>query len=327
MSVRIHAASDADRADLLAFLDEHWRRGHVFVRRPDLLDWQHAEPGGGLNFLLATEGGALVAVLGYLPLRHFDPDLPECDVFLAIWKVRDDTAAPGLGIALLQALRRRLRPDLVGAIGLSAMVLPIYRALGFAVGRLDHHVLFADGRGGFAVASRVPARPAVRTGSAVLCPAGDVPDAVFAAARPRKSVAYLEARYTAHPDYRYRLDALEVGGQMRAVVAWRRVEARGSAVLRIVDLLGDDAVLAECGPAFQRLLAEQGAEYLDVYAHGLSTPALAAAGFVDRQAHPGLVVPNHFEPFEDRNVELDYAVRAPGPVRLLRGDADQDRPS
>jgi len=334
-AVTIAWATAADRGEVLAFLDRHWQRDHVFVRRPALLDWQHGEPGGGLNLVLARAGGDLAALLGYVPARHFDPALPEQDVLLAIWKVRDDVAAPGLGLALLQALRGRLRPRFLGAVGLSAEVVPIYRALGFTVGRMDHHVLFAAGRRSFAIASGVPAIPPASPPAdpaevADLAPGelDALPAALFATV-PARSPAYLAARYADHPVYRYRFSALRRAGRTGALLVWRAVAARGGRALRVVDLVGDDALLAASEPGLQRLLAREGAEYLDVVAHGLSPAALAAAGFVDRRAHPGLVVPGHFEPFAPRNVDLDLAYRCagPAPVRLLRGDGDQDRPN
>lgn len=335
-------ATEDDRADILRFLEEHWRSDHVFVRRPELLDWQHRTRSGDLNFILARGEDAIAGLLGFIPTRHYDPNL-DPDVFLAIWKVRDDLSGSGLGLQLLQALRRELQPSMIAALGLSEMVLPIYRALRYTVGQLDHHVLFNPDIEQWHIAQGVPDsvreepdEPADATDVAfVPWTAGiDAIDAralddVFASSHPRKSVEYVLSRYVQHPEYRYQVEVVTDGDRPRSIVVWRRVDADGSAVLRIVDVIGADDILGSCRSLFLQRLRDEGAEYIDVYHHGLSAAALERAGFLDRHHHPDLVVPCYFEPLVRQNVELDFAVRstAAQPVRLLRGDSDQDRPS
>lgn len=336
----IDVATEKDRADILAFLQEHWRRDHVFVRRPELMDWQHRAPDGRLNFVLARGEGEIAALLGFIPTQHYDPDV-DADVFLAIWKVRDDLSGTGLGLQLLQALRRHLRPSTIAAIGLSEMVLPIYRALRYTVGQLDHHVLFNPDVETFRIAQGVLAPvPAPALGDAEVeadvafvawQEAVDLPSLteVFAHSRPRKSVTYVQARYVDHPEYSYRVEVMTDAGRPRGIIVWRKVEADGTAVLRIVDVIGDDEILGASRELLLQRLRDEGAEYIDVYHHGLSEAALSRAGFLDRHRHPQLVVPCYFEPLVRQNVELDFAVRSDATenLRFLRGDADQDRPS
>jgi hypothetical protein len=335
----LDVARDDDRADVLEFLREHWRRDHVFVRRPELMDWQHRTREGDLNFILARGDGAIAGLLGFIPTRHYDADV-DADVFLAIWKVRDDLSGSGLGLQLLQALRRHLRPTTIAAIGLSEMVLPIYRALRYTVGLMDHHVLFNPDIDNFRIALGVPDHGRAITQDAdngadvAFVPWSEAVRAdslahVFANSAPRKSVDYVVARYVEHPEYRYRIEVVTRSGRPQSVVVWRRVDTEGAAVLRIVDVIGDDEILGACRELFVERLRAENAEYIDVYHHGLSGAALARAGFLDRHEHPELIVPCYFEPLVRQNVELDFAVRssAAGEVRLLRGDSDQDRPS
>ena len=44
----------------------------------------------------------------------------------------------------------------------------------------------------------------------------------------------------------------------------------------------------------------------------------------------GLVIPNYFEPFEQKNIDIKFAYKTAQslpPVRLFKADGDQDRPS
>jgi hypothetical protein len=347
--IKIYLASETDRDDLLWFLGNHWKVDHIFVIRPDIMDWQHRSgpDGSTSNFVLARRGdrGQILGILGFIPLSHFDPGANWSELFLAIWKIRDDARTPGLGLQLLNWLTRHRKPEMIAAIGLSSMVIPIYYALGYTVGELDHYVLLRRSATKFTVADGVapgliPPLQTVDPGLRVVRLTAEATtdvdcatlDRLCSCQIPRKSWAYLRNRYLCHPFYCYRLNLILADGEPMIILVWRRVEAGGSAVLRLVDVLGDDKVIARCGAILQQLLGEEEAEYIDIYFHGLSTSALLAAGFVDRRANPGLVIPNYFEPYMRSNVDLSFCYRMsasapPLPVRLMRGDSDQDRPN
>ncbi|MEO0322497.1 MAG: hypothetical protein AAF447_06050 [Myxococcota bacterium] len=362
MSVSLAFCAADEEAELQAFLEAHWRRDHVFVHAPELLRFQHldAHDPGRLNFVVArdggADGGAMLAALGFIPLRQYGVAAGPVDVMLAIWKVRDD-APPGLGLALLKFLRGRLRPRLIGAFGLSEMVVPLYRALGYQVGTAGHHALFHPDAPGEGIALR-PGAPVLPPADAAgwslrpldLTEESDALRALADAQAPFKPRGYLRHRFAAHPVYRYAASGVFEGRELRAAVVWRRQPACNRSCLRIVDLWGDDAALGHVGTSLLRLLEDEGADYLDLVEVGADENALRAAGFLSpslhgpvsqsrtshgrtsqsRMARAGLVLPSYFDPFERRNVALSYAFKAPKDtprVRLFRGDSDQDRPN
>ena len=67
---------------------------------------------------------------------------------------------------------------------------------------------------------------------------------------------------------------------------------------------------------------------LDFYCAGYNSADIEAAGFTRRIADE-VIIPNHFEPYEHRNIDINYAVKAPKgmPWRIVKGDGDQDRPN
>jgi hypothetical protein len=341
--IRIRFATVVDRERLVEFIREHWIATHVFTERPDLLDWQHREADGRLNFVLAEDDdGTVLGILGFIPLGHFDPALGVRDITLAIWKVRDEGVPPGVGLNLLKHLKNQLNPRLIAAIGTSEMVRPIYKALRYTVDTMHHSAIFAPRTDAAKpVAQGVPASALSAAGPSdrlVLHPLDETaaPDVRAAVDRiagnavPAKSWAYVATRYLEHPWYRYTLRAVHLDGRLVAVVVWRAVVAEGATVLRIVDVVGGTGWLDHATGTLQQEVVAAQAEYIDLVQWGVDPARLDAAGWVSPATTDGLVLPNYFSPFERRNVEIGMAVRlfdAAAPAHLYRADSDQDRPN
>jgi hypothetical protein len=341
-------AEPADQDRLSRFISEHWSASHVFVHRPDVFVWQHLDEHGRFNMVLAEDTGAsddsVLGVLGFIPMGRFSPSLGDADLMLAIWKVRDDVAPPGLGLRLLKFLRAECDPRSIGAIGTSEMVRRIYQVLRYEVGTMDQAAIFnPDRRGSLRIARGVPdaafrsdpgVSPAIELRALDASTPASVQaqvDRLGADVIPVKNWQYLERRFLGHPWYRYEVRAVHHGNSMVAVVVWRAVEANGAVALRIVDVIGAVDWLAEAEPVLRRLVIDCGAEYIDLVHWGIDPSLLVSGGFVSPHDATDFVLPNYFEPFEARNIEIGFAHKVfdgdPRPVRLFRADSDQDRPN
>ncbi len=352
--IEICFAKAADESEIVRFLRKHWRSDHIFVSHPELLRWQHESPdapGENLTFVFArrveAEGTSeIIALLGFIPFRRFDPVADWSQLALAIWKVRNDMRKQGLGVRLLKTIEQKLTPSLICAIGINEMVRPIYVSLGYSVGTLSHAALFLEAApNGETVALGVPdvARRSILEdpGVALLPMVGEsLPaelasadiDALAAKSLPRKSWRYILNRYVRHPYYEYVIRAVTVDNRLRAILVWRRVSCARGSILRIVDIIGEGDVLSRCGAALRREVAAAESEYIDLMHWGVSPDALATGGFVSPDDHEELIIPNYFEPFEQRNVRIYIAFwvdpeLAKRKLRLFRADSDQDRPN
>lgn len=346
MSHRIEVNAHQNFTPLVEFLREHWKHSHVFVRRPDVLQWQHLNvEAGSFNFVTAMESetNQIHAVMGYIPMSHFDIALSSREVFLAIWKVAESCQAVGLGLALLRYYLKSIEPEFIGAIGLSKQVIPIYKeVLRFSVGKMSHFVIFNPRIEELRIASisgSLPKTalldtPGVELRRLVESDISGLPvetiDLLFSDFQPRKSPTFLINRYLAHPWYNYECFGIMRDDFLSGIVVLRRVSVRNRGVAyRVVDFCGPEEALANAASALSHFCAERGAEYIDVVCFGMTSELLERSGFLLRTSIPDLIVPNYFEPFEQKNVDLDFAFKAisSGCVRLFRGDADQDRPN
>lgn len=324
-SIQTRFATHADRDRLIAFLRDHWAANHVFVQAPEVFDWQYGQADGRLNMVLAEQDGAILGVLGFIPMGRFDAALGDCDVLLAVWKVREVGVPPGVGLGLLKFIKTQLQPRLIGAIGISDMVGPIYKALGYTLGKLSQAAIVNP-----AVVPRVAQGvPAV----AVMHDAGEFRLKASQAADvtdTRKSWRYVQARYVDHPYYDYTLRTVWHGDVPMAVVVWRAVACNGAVVLRIIDIIGETAWLAHGQALLLPEVVAVGAEYIDLMQYGTDDAVLQAGGWVSADWVDGLILPNYFAPFVAANVTIKLAFKqfsGDGPICLYRADSDQDRPN
>jgi GNAT superfamily N-acetyltransferase len=301
-------------AELQAFVDEHWRRGHVLARDEELLRWQHRRRSDPerLAVLVAEEDGRLVAMLGWI---EFDACVGDARVpggWMTNWLVVPEARGRRLGLALVErALEAEY--ELVGALGANSATRHVLGGFGFAEVGMFRWVRVFDTDalrellGGREV-PRPEAPPETRLGTGFV---GACRDADF-----------LRRRYREHPRLRY-----EVVDE-QAVYRIETVAGSFAKVARIVDFLGDEALAARIADEAERA----GAVFADFYcASARFGVPLEAVGFTP---DPGL--PGRFQPldFSDRPIvscfwaasrlDVDFAA---GDLYVTRADSDLDRPN
>ena len=104
------------------------------------------------------------------------------------------------------------------------------------------------------------------------------------------------------------------------------ININGSKVIRIVDAIGQ--FQGSLYDEFQAYLKEAGAEYIDLMNYGIDEDVFYQMGFRKLDLDGNLIIPNYFEPFEQRNVKIDIAWKADYENYVaFKGDSDQDRPN
>jgi hypothetical protein len=327
--------------DLKKFIDVHWKKNHPLSVSDALLDWQHYDKKNQIyNFVIGRNRitGEIDGILGFIPTYQFDDDLRDNkDIWLAIWKKRVDVHAEGLGIALFFYLQNHLTPRSIVSCGLSTMVVPLYKAMRFTIGKLNHHYIINNNIQDFYLIENFDgiysSMDKIEGVDEQLLDCNE--DNFFRIANrmvsfqqqfPTKSLKYLYNRYIKHPIYQYKVYALEKYDEILGFLVVRVATFKDNNALRMVEFYGDSSHLAGMYILLEQLLIKHNAEYLDYYNLGISDENLKLAGFLNRK-ESNVIVPNYFEPFERKNVDLDYAYKADVTVTIQKGDSDQDRPT
>ena len=101
-------------------------------------------------------------------------------------------------------------------------------------------------------------------------------------------------------------------------------------MFKIVDYIGNNSDFAKLDYFFDYLLKKNNSEFADIYSYGLPERNLSSAGFKKIKLNTKIIAPNHFEPLEKKNIDINCAFKSSKKeknIRIFRGDGDGDRPS
>jgi hypothetical protein len=144
---------------------------------------------------------------------------------------------------------------------------------------------------------------------------------------PYKDQWFINRRYFKHPVYDYHIWAMKDEKHCyRGLMIARDVTYLDKKALKIIDYLGDLNLISGLSFALNSILSAEGYEYIDLYCAGIPEEILNKAGFVLRdEQSENIIIPNHFEPFAQMNIEMQYNSSHESAL-FFRGDSDRDRP-
>ncbi|OAN19077.1 hypothetical protein A3K86_01515 [Photobacterium jeanii] len=327
MALKIELCKHSDIESLVTFIDEHWKKDHIFVHDRKLLDWQHRSS-DGYNFVVASDDNDIVGILGFIPTAQYSAELAaNNELWLAIWKVKEGIGKPGLGLMMLNYLKKQYNNPTICSLGLSAQVLPIYKALKYTVGVLSHRAFFNQNISDFLISDPQGKhlvdcqQNSVTHGVYFDLEEVSLPESLFST-YPQKDLAYINQRYFNHPSYTYKLLVLTDGECTLAAVVYREIVIKNAKIARAVDVVGENITNPKFNDAISAFIAGNGFEYMDLVSN---IDCLAGSGFIENSDE--LIIPNYFAPFVYQNIKIDYAYKSRNALTIFIGDSDQDRPS
>ncbi len=332
--MKIRLAQYSERNLILDFIRENWQKDHIFVRWPKLFDDYHRN-GDKLNYMIAIDEteGKIYGVCGFIYANH-----KKCpDVWLALWKVIP-SGIPSLGMDLVNSIQKNLHCNVLACCGIRKEVKKLYEFMGYKTGTMRHfYRLNRNCSYKIAVVNddKIP-DVVFSTGTQLI----EIPSEhafmsmvpyekeIFQNAVPLKDKDYIIRKYFHNIAYTYRLYAIKtVRESIDAVLIARIVEANGGKALRIVDFLGDETALQKCGAELDRIMVENACEYTDIYEFGLADSVLYELGMKESNEEDSNIIPNYFEPFEPKNVDIHFFTNQLDNFRMFKADGDQERPN
>ena len=319
---------------LKEFIDKKWSKNHILTRCDDLLFFQHLTD-DKINFLIAKDDeGNIGGILGFILNKKYDSQIKFLDIWGAIWKVDETNPnTNGLGYLLYKYLIKTLNPDLYGALGVSQIAMNFYKILNYKVGIMNHYYLLNDSTKSFNIA-KVGINSDYKSFKDINNYTLRVVEDISCVElkhqyKPQKTIKYLINRYKKHPVYNYIFMGIYRENVIVSIFVCRKIDINNSGCFRIVDIYGNiDNIDGSIFSQLQDFLKNEKAEYIDCINFGIDDSIFNKIGF-EKLDHEGkTIIPNYFEPFEQRNIQLEFAYKSNYEnVVIFKGDSDQDRPN
>ncbi|WP_347723813.1 hypothetical protein [Lysinibacillus capsici] len=333
----IRLAKYSDIEMIMAFLNEHWREGHIMAINRELFEYEYVNE-EIVNFVIAIDkvSGLLEGIFGFLNCSHPN-NIDKRDIWGSMWKVVDTREnMPFLGIELAKRVVELTKCRTQIGNGANPRTTIPLRKMFFkeTVGKMQHFYFLNDTIDNFKIAkigriNHSENKAKKRTNLIRLNSIEEVTknfnldniDSI-----PYKDSWYLEKRYFKHPIYQYEVYGIKDKNKIGAILVWREVIQNDTKIIRIMDFLGNESLFEGLYDDFKKLFVERNIEYIDFYAYGFNNDYILNAGFILRKEDDRNVIPNYFEPFLQANVDIWVHHKLPN-TKFFKADGDQDRPN
>lgn len=328
--IRLATLDDIPR--IMQFIDEHWRKGHIMATNRILFEFQHVE-GDEVHYVIAEdeENGKIYGTMGYILMNHSE----HPDIATMMIQSLEGSGHVMLGDDMAGFLRKKLSVRYVVAVGVNKRYA---KALGMiqenTVDILNHYYRLNDLET-YKICKIEEKRiiPVLENKDCILKEIKDIqqfrecmPECELQRMKPYRDSQYINHRYFEHPYYMYKVYGIQNQDKTEAILVGREVAANGNICFRIVDYYGEETAFCNAAYALDELMREQDYEYIDFCNYGMNDKVMKQAGFQNVK-HDNNIVPDFFEPFEQRNVDIYIYANSLLDVKIYKAFGDQDRPN
>ena len=313
---------ESDKKEFFEFLKNYWNPDFIYVKDNSYFNYEFS---GNSNFVLSKKNGKIVAILGFL-----EYDDRKGDIFNAVWK---NSGKEDDGLKCLQFLLNAGYKS-VSSCGINKKTIPIYQFFGINTGRLKHFYILNQEIEEYKIAkiSKKDIKKVKYEKVNNVIEVNNINELLNLINYQElknynfyKSPEYFNKRYFKHPYYKYHI--LVKSTNTNSILVYRIVKENGGSCIRIMDFLGDEKEFNEFISYLIEKMFQEKHEYIDIYETGLEDSTLKNTGFIERIENDINIIPNYFEPFVQKNIEIYYMTTCKSKFRMFKGDGDQDRPS
>lgn len=322
--LELRLAQPGEEKQVIDFINQNFDWKLPLVNLPEYFKFYY-KSGSNLQFALALTDGELAAAAGYIRASKD----AHSDIWVSVWVAKK--GQNGVGLELMDALPRLTGARVVACNNIRPKTMAFYQFLGWHAGRMGHFYRLS-GQDSYQLA-RISDAAVLPVSGDLSLELVDSPLALFAwglpesPQTPHKDLWYLNRRYFLFPHLSYRIYSANEDDRLLCYLVCRVVDSGVGKVLRIVDFIGDTALLPRLGTAIDRLLHQTEAEYTELYCAGIPAETLAAAGFSERCEGSSNILPNYLTPPLFENTDYYYFTSNPENFVMFKADGDQDRPN
>lgn len=335
--IRLANASDID--EIMQFIDKYWSKGHIISQDKELFEYEYCE-GNNVNFILAIDKktSLIEGIFGFIRTSHTN-DHEKKHIWGSMWKVNEThDNIPFLGIELAKRVYNLANCHYHIGNGANPNTTIPLRRLFFRdrVGKMKQYYQLNFDTDCYKIARIKKKTEPIKTHSKdeiniheyhTIADLKNEFDVEGVNTIPFKDNWYINKRYFCHPYYKYKVYGLaDVSGKIGAIMVGRVVQHNDASVFRIVDYIGNQSLFAGLRQHFAAMIKRERFEYIDFFAFGFDEQAILKAGFKLRDEDDLNIIPNYFEPFLQKNIDVWVHYKESG-TTFFKADGDQDRPN
>ena len=326
-----------DLKNFQKFIKKHWNKNHIYANDISFFNWQHKIK-YNYNCIVAKSNKQILGVQAFIPQNQYDNKLPGNQIFLALFRCLANSK-PGTGLLLYNSLINKYVPQFIGTTGFNSNMILFHKWQGFKIGQMNHYVALSPYKKKFNIALvpknfqiRIKKKKKYINYQKINLKNIDnyVAKKIYSYQIPNKSNTFIKNRFMKHPIYKYLLYGSIINNKAQAICVFRVIKKSKRAVIKLVDFIGQNKFFPLFNNLFIDLIKKYSAEYIDFYSYGIKSNYIIKAGFINRKKYQKLIIPEYFEPFVKKNIDLMYgyktSIKYPL-VRLFKADGDRDRPS
>ena len=323
-----------EKKNLVFFLKKNWPRKSVVFVKNNLFNWLYFDKKKNrYNFLITTKNKKIQSCLGITKYSLKDKGL-KGSIWLTFLLSNSKISTSGLN--LVSYVLKKYKSFLVGTVGLNKKVFFLYKYLGFKTGYLSHFFFPNPTIKNFRILKYKAGKKYVPSNKnkylihkSNQCNFfSNVYRFNYFKKKYLKNFSYYKNKYSLNPFYKYHYLLIKNKGKIFGFFVARETYYLDKKALRLVEFFGDTNKIRFLKNQFEDLVIRSNYEYLDFYCYGVNEKIIKIAGFEKNKFKNKVIVPNYFEPFEKRNVEIPFALFPKNvSVPIFKGDADQDRPN
>lgn len=330
--IRLAAVDDIDM--IMNFINTEWKKGHILATNRDFFEYEFLEEDGTVNIVIAIdrEKRTLESMVGFLKTSHD----PSCmDIWGCMWRSREGNMAL-LGVELMKRKSELsgCRHDMGVGVNPNTTVPLIKTIMRRYVGKMEHFYRLSNHRE-FKIA-KIKYFPEVVENSIISANIIHFDNIVQLRERydltqnkdqvPYKDEWYINHRFFNHLVYKYDVYGIELENEVKAIFVTRNQHLEDRIAVRVVDYIGDRSAFSHTFNFWTGILEQNENEYVDFYCFGFEHEYLRKAGFSLRQENDTNIIPNYFNPFVQKNIEI-FVHSTSDKTLFYKADADQDRPN
>lgn len=324
----IRQARYEDIPRIMEFIRKYWSPNHIMGNDRTMFEFQHVNKEEVYYILCENvETKELYGTLGYIPMSKWEWPIFSATMIRSI--KNSECELPGEEMSKFLVMNKKCY-NLISP-GIEKRYGSVVRKMGGIVEKMNHYYRLNSRIKEYKIPiikNRIIPSANGRANLRKLFSNEDFreifSDEDLRKVLPMRDHAYMQHRFFEHPYYRYRFFQV---GDLPFVLIGREVKANGGKAFRIMDACGYSGYLVGIDTALDELMYKNNYEYIDFYCYGIKDEFLEKAGFVKKVVSDGNVIPDHFEPFERKNVDIYFYALHSKWLRVFKGMGDQDRPN